>query len=185
MACPRCQIQTPGTRLCNHCFKTRRKSSAPVATSIVVDRKLSWRALRKDNPTHHGFQTRNGNQPLRMDLSHPQLAGELPRFKSEPTKADQRMFRNPKIQAFSRRYLIGLGLLIFLLGQLISIWAFMTGHFSTWCAGNFLSITGVAFALFSACNILGLLEQRVSRLTETVTEKASSPCTAPASQECT
>jgi hypothetical protein len=185
MACPRCQIQTLGTRLCNHCFKTRRKTSAPVATSIVVDRKLSWRAPRKDNPTHHGFQTRNGIQAPRMDLSHPQLVEELPRFKSEPAKADPRMFRNPKIQAFSRRYLIGLGLLIFLLGQLISIGAFTTGHFGTWCAGNFLSISGVAFALFSACNIIGLLEQRVSRLTKTATEKASSPCTAPVSQECT
>lgn len=181
MACPRCQIQTRGSRLCNHCFKTRRKSSAPEVTSIVVDRKLSWRALRKDNPTHHGFQI----QPARMDLSRPQLAGELPRFKSEPTKADQRMFRNPKIQAFSKRYLIGLGLLIFLLGQLISIWAFMTGHFGTWCTGSFLSIAGVAFALFSACNAIGLLERRVSRLTETATEKAASPCTAPVLQECT
>lgn len=185
MACPRCQIQTRGTRLCNHCFKTRRKSSAPEVTSIVVDRKLSWRAPRKDNPTHQGFQTRNGIQTPRVDLSRPNLAGELPHFKSEARKADRWMFRNPKIQAVSGRHLIRLGLLIFLLGQLISTWAFMTGHFGTWCTGNFLSIAGVAFALFSACNAIGLLKRRVSRLTETATEKAASPCTAPVLQECT
>ena len=49
MACPRCQIETLGTRLCNHCFKTRRTSNSPLANRIVMDRQISgnWIRLHK------------------------------------------------------------------------------------------------------------------------------------------
>ena len=46
MACPRCQIETLGTRLCNHCSKTSRTSNSPLANRIVMDRQISGNWIR-------------------------------------------------------------------------------------------------------------------------------------------
>lgn len=183
MACPRCQIQTHGTRLCNHCFKTHQKSRTPGATCIVVDRTLSWRTFRKNDPAYQGFQTRNGTQDTRVDLSHSNRAGQSACPRTKPRLLPVWLFRNLRAKPVSGRFLVGSGLLIFLAGQLVSTWAFMTSHFGALCTGNLLSMSGVAFALLFACNSIDMHRPRATQPAETETKKVGSSCT-PVSQEC-
>ncbi len=163
MACPRCQIPTPGTRLCNHCFKTRSKSNPLLANHLAVDRPLSWQVLRKNNPAHRGFQSATGIQTIRSDDSRPEIDPDFSSATKRPTEPGHRMTGSGNLWISGNRW-VGLGLLVFVFGQLVSIGSFMAGSFGVWCTGNMLSVVGVAFTMFSACNTIGLPGRHLARL---------------------
>ncbi|MCH2182296.1 MAG: hypothetical protein MK108_09855 [Mariniblastus sp.] len=163
MACPRCQIETHGTRLCNHCYKTRSKSNPLVASQLTEDRPLSWQVLRKNNPAHRGFQSTTGIQTIRSGSSRPEMDNEFSNSTKRLTESDHRMPGTGNLWISGNRW-VGLGLMIFVFGQLVSIGAFMAGSFSVWCTGNMLSVIGVAFTMFSACNTIGLPGRHLARL---------------------
>lgn len=151
MACPRCQIETPGTRLCNHCFKTRNNSNPLETGQQGTDRPVSWQLLRKNDPHHRGFQSSRGIQTVRRATARTGAEPELNTPFLRMGESPQRTYGSGILWISGNRW-VGLGLMIFIIGQLFSIGAFLADSFGVWCTGNMLSVMGVAVTMLSACN---------------------------------
>lgn len=64
----------------------------------------------------------------------------------------------------STSHLITYGLFVFLLGQAILAWAFLTGHYTAWNIANVVSIFGITFSVAAVILAMRKLEQRVEHL---------------------
>jgi ABC-type Fe3+ transport system permease subunit len=60
------------------------------------------------------------------------------------------------------------GLLVFLLGQSLLVWAFLAGHFTAWSIANLISVIGVTVALSAIAVTLRNFERRIEALAKLV-----------------
>lgn len=56
------------------------------------------------------------------------------------------------------------GLLVFLVGQVVHVWAFLAGNYFAWSTANFMSTIGVTVALFTAATTIRSLQHRIESL---------------------
>lgn len=60
------------------------------------------------------------------------------------------------------------GLLVFLAGQAVLVWAFLVGHYAAWSVANLISVAGVALAVVAISATLRNLYERMERLSQLV-----------------
>lgn len=77
------------------------------------------------------------------------------------------------LQKKSLIHVVMFGLLIFLLGQALLVWAFLVGHYAAWSVANLVSVAGFALAIIAIAATLRNLDERVERLSQLVGRQQS------------
>ena len=122
---------------------------------------VSWQLLRKNDPAHRGFQSSTGIQTVRGANTRSGTDPELNAPSLRMGEPVPRTYGSGILWISGNRW-VGLGLVIFVIGQLFSIGAFLADSFGVWCTGNMLSVMGVAVTMLSACNTVALPGKRLA-----------------------
>lgn len=108
------------------------------------------------NQKHSVEQANFGTRKLRVDSPH--LTNRQNNSNSDTPGF---ISTEPRSQSIaSIRNAVSFGLLVFLLGQVLSMGAFLVGHFAAWSIGVLLSIGGVTVSLLSVNEALRRLDRR-------------------------
>ena len=121
------------------------KQSAPPTrrTAKTTARKASTEKKWRSDSAHSATNTSHTNKRPR---------------KQAATKKRQRV-ESPAVGKSSKYLMIQIGLLIYLIGHGLTIWAFLAGNFGAWTAGSFCSVGGVAIAFVSVVQALKQIEK--------------------------
>lgn len=145
MWCPDCQEEFPivvGSEV-QVCPKCRAASS-------------KGRLRRRVPHLHPGAE-----RTARIRINGPHESGRT----ADPGGADRLrkpLFRFPLSR--SPIHLVIFGLFVFLVGQSILAWAFLTGHFLAWSVANLITVFGMVIALLSVASTLRNFERRFNAL---------------------
>ncbi len=158
MWCPNCKEDFPDVvgaevQICPKC----------IAASRAGRRRYRVPKLRTTRKKLNASPSKHSQPKLRIDPAHVVPREKLPTFVPDPLVANQ-IARNLQLGKRSLKHAIAFGLLVFLVGQSILIWAFLAGHFAAWSVGNLVTIMGVAISLISVSQTLGVIEKRIDEL---------------------
>ncbi len=129
------------------------KDSAPYKTEAPETTIASAKAVTK--------AWSDSNRKWRHDNAHHLGQSNLP---SSSTPVPNQAFPSRRPRSAPKKVnanLILCGLLVFLLGHALTIWAFLAGNFGAWSIGNFLSMGGVTVAIMSVVQAFRQLEINV------------------------
>ena len=151
--CPFCQRQVEVTAVtgtsdsrCNQCGRT-------IGKQIQLHRKP-----HPDESARGSAEDESNIRVFRLDREsesasdHYQVIPLVPESDVETESAEHS--RSPRASTLFRQipppiHLAVFGLLLFLVGQLIAVWAFVDGEFAPWTIGNLASTFGVVLALWT------------------------------------
>lgn len=153
--------------------KRRRKVAAAAATSSEAGDQASNASKRKQAAADSGKSLPQpavlSTEPkLRIDSPHAEHGiRAIQRDREWLTRAGD------WLQKKSMIHVIMFGLLVFLSGQAVLVWAFLVGHYAAWSVANLISVAGFAIAIIAIAATLRNLDERMERLSQLVGRQES------------
>ncbi len=142
MLCPDCQTEIPGA-------ETADVKICPICQASAKKRR---RRVPKLKP-------KSSQIKYRMDGSH-QDGTATPGGHEQENLSFVKSWLNSRPATHAAVF----GLLIFLIGQAVHVWAFLVGNYFAWSAANLMTVAGIALAVVSIVKTLDNLAKRLDSL---------------------
>lgn len=152
MLCPDCQTEmasSPGAdvQICENCRRNSMRSRKVPKLSPGEKKRF-----RIDNAHHRSGEI--NNQAPKQDAEFVAFVGSW-------------------LETKSTIHMAIFGLLTFLIGQTIHVWAFWVGNYFAWTVANLLTVVGICISVFSIAVTLRNFERRVDSLARLVSRNSA------------
>ena len=153
MLCPDCQTElthspNADVQICENCRRNK-KRTRKVPKLKADSRSIQYRV----DTAHHGTDST--------------IAAETPFDDSELVT-----FVGSWLSTKSSIHVTVFGLLVFLIGQAVHVWAFWAGDYFAWTLANLLTVSGICISVFAVAVTLRSFERRVDALAKLVSRTA-------------
>lgn len=153
MLCPDCQTELSSSpdadvQICQKCRASPKKRNRKVPK---LSPKSAAVKIRVD-AAHQGSEVNNGIEQQDSELIE---------------------YVGSWIKTKSLIHVAVLGLLVFLIGQSIHVWAFWVGNYFAWTVANLLTVAGICISVFSIAVTLQNFERKVDLLATLVSRKST------------